>query len=292
MAIISINKGDYYYNYDSPRLAKSTFPTHFHQLYEIMYFISGTATFIVEGTEYSAGTGDIFITRPEELHSILLLGGKYTRHFFQFSSKFVSGLYGGCDLLTDQNTRKSGTCNKIPAALVEKYDLGSFFTKVQDELTTPRAESAVIVQSYTVQMLVHINKILRELQAAQESGVSSFVEQECCGETELKIRKIKDCIKRHVTENVSLDQISEEVFISKYYLCRFFKEHTGISPKQYVSVMRIHHARTLMAQGVPLSEVYEQCGFSDYSSFYRTFIKVSGITPGAFNTQMNKPVSV
>ena len=282
MAIISINKGDYYYNYDSPRLAKAAFPTHFHQLYELMYFISGKATFIVEGTEYSAGTGDVFITRPEELHSILLLGGKYTRHFFQFSRAFVSGLYGNCNLLAAQDARKSGSRNKISAALVEKYDVGSFFTRVQDELTTPRAESAVLVQSYTVQLLAQINRIQRELEPAQESG----------GESDAKLRKIKDCLKRHATENVSLDQLAEEVYISKYYLCRFFKEHTGISPKQYVSVMRIHHARTLMAQGLPLTAVYEQCGFSDYSSFYRTFTKVTGITPGAFNTRMNKPAAL
>ncbi len=290
MAIISVNKGDYYYNYDTPLFSKTSFPTHFHQNYELMYFVSGKATFIVEGSEYTASAGDIFFTRPQELHSILLRGGKYTRHFFQFSRVFVSGLFGDYNLLEKQDARKSGTRNKIPAALVEKYALGTFFMRLHDEMTNLRPETAVLVQSLTVQMLLQINDLLKKHEIAETEG--TFFEQEGAGDADVKIRKIKECIKSHAVENISLDEIADEVFMNKFYLCRFFKEHTGISPKQYVSIIRIHRARNLIAQGLQLADVVEQCGFSDYSSFYRTFVKVSGITPGEFKKDMNTPISI
>ena len=283
MAIISVNKGDWYYNFDRPQLANGIFETHSHKNYELLYFIGGRASYIVEGNEYSAAPGDLFITRPDELHSIILKSpGKYARHFFQFSPAFLAGLYGGYDLLRVQQARAAGCANHIPAALVAKHRLGDFFDRVQDEATALRSESGVLIQSYTVQQLLQINRLTAFPQPTAD-GKDAAQEGSDAAE---KIRRIKDCIKRHATENVSLDALAGEVFMSKYYLCRFFKQYTGVSPKQYADIMRIHCARALLAQGKPLADVCEQCGFSDYSSFYRMFVKISGIPPRSFARQM------
>ncbi len=83
----------------------------------------------------------------------------------------------------------------------------------------------------------------------------------------------------HLTEELSLDRLSREFFLSPSYLCRLFKKYTGISINKYVAARRISLATTLMNNGVSPSEVYEQVGFNNYNNFFKTFVDIVGTSP-------------
>jgi len=72
------------------------------------------------------------------------------------------------------------------------------------------------------------------------------------------------------------------VFLSKHYLYHLFKEQTGFSLSEYVRNKRIIKAKELLIEGVSITQLPHMIGFSDYSTFYRTFKNITGVSPKDF----------
>ena len=244
------------------------FSTHLHRYYEFLYFVGGSATYIVEGKEYSAQPGDLFITRPGELHSIAFLSEEaYERHFIQISENLLKNL--DVDLLSLINSYPFGEGNKIPAHLVEESNIKDAFKGVEKYVCDRREESDILVKTYIIQLLAEINRLL------------PVIDEGKLKEND-RIQAVKDYINKNLREDISLDKIAEHAFVDKYYLCHLFKRETGFTIKDYINLQRIALAKKLISEGMSATKVYPECGFSDYSSFYRTFKKLSGKSPRQF----------
>ena len=89
-------------------------------------------------------------------------------------------------------------------------------------------------------------------------------------------------IQEHLTEEINVDILAKQCYISKYYLMRQFKEATGYSIHQYINEKRIQAARRMILSGIPASEACYQCGFHDYSTFARRFKMIVGVAPSKF----------
>ena len=98
-------------------------------------------------------------------------------------------------------------------------------------------------------------------------------------ETKDTINRIVPYIRDHYMEPLSVDTISKRFYISKYHLMREFKRYTGSTIHTYILNERIAHAQTMISHGMNAGEVSNIVGFSDYSLFYRAFVKVTGMTP-------------
>ena len=96
---------------------------------------------------------------------------------------------------------------------------------------------------------------------------------------------VKDVV-RYINSNLSrdltLDYIADHFFISKFYLSRAFKQHMNVTIHSYIRQRRLFLAKQLLYNGVPPTEVYHQCGYSDYSSFFRAFKEKYGCAPKQF----------
>ena len=82
-----------------------------------------------------------------------------------------------------------------------------------------------------------------------------------------------------VFEPLSLEQLAEQVYVSKYHLSHEFNRLVGTSVYRYIQKKRLLIARQLLAQGKRPSEVYNACGFGDYAGFYRAFRNEYGVSP-------------
>ena len=94
-----------------------------------------------------------------------------------------------------------------------------------------------------------------------------------------RILELLRYIDAHLTEDLDINQLAEEFYISKYYMMRLFRRETGTTIHSYLSRRRLLLARELIDGGMRTTEACYRCGFRSYSSFTRAYGKYFGTTP-------------
>ena len=89
-------------------------------------------------------------------------------------------------------------------------------------------------------------------------------------------------INSHFSEELTLEQIAKNCYISVNQLCRIFKDTLGTTVMKYVIGKRISEAKKYLKAGYNVSDAALMCGFRDYSHFIRTFTASAGISPGKY----------
>lgn len=90
-------------------------------------------------------------------------------------------------------------------------------------------------------------------------------------------------MQEHYREPVSVDDIAASAALSKYHFSRLFREKTGVSPHEYLSSLRLQHARKLILEtSLSVEDIASRCGFSTASHFIRAFKKEMEFTPAAY----------
>lgn len=111
------------------------------------------------------------------------------------------------------------------------------------------------------------------------------------GINENRLTLIKNLIKQRLTENFSLKELAQDAKVNKYYLCRLFKQSTGMSIIEYRTRERVELAKCLLIKdkNTDLTFIAIHCGFYDVSHFHRYFKQMTGITPQLFRQQYFEP---
>ena len=95
-------------------------------------------------------------------------------------------------------------------------------------------------------------------------------------------------IGEHFKEPISGQALAHRMFLSESTFYRVFKRMTGRSFQDYLTTTRIRHAcKLLREKTLPLSAVAAECGYGDYSSFYRAFVSAMQMPPGTYRRSMS-----
>ena len=255
------------YNRDNKPIP-SDFSMHTHESYELYYFAGGSGIYRVEGTPYPLQKGDILIMRPAEAHYIDITENiPYTRLSVNFKPELIGVIDPSGRLLAPFDNRKIGTFNRYRAENF-KSDAYSIFIK---NIITDSPDRRV--QTIT-NLLPLLNEISLAFGSVTETEMSKSIDS-----------RIISYINRHISENITLDDICNRFYISKTHLCRIFKKATASTVGEYITVKRLVNARQLILSGTPPTKAHLQCGFRDYSVFYRAYKKKYGISPSAFSNK-------
>ena len=122
--------------------------------------------------------------------------------------------------------------------------------------------------SYLAQVLILLNRLA--LQQRREDPAAA---------QDSTVYNVLGYINEHYSENLSLDDLANRFFISKYHLSREFQRLVGTSVHRYIVQKRLVMAKQMLSTGMPSSDVYQHCGFGDYSNFYRAFKAEYQISP-------------
>ncbi len=89
-------------------------------------------------------------------------------------------------------------------------------------------------------------------------------------------------IRDHIRENPSVGDLADHFHLHPDYLSRLFKQHAHTSVGNYITLQRINVAQQLLREGHTVTQVQEELGYSSYSYFFKTFKKITGISPAHF----------
>lgn len=103
------------------------------------------------------------------------------------------------------------------------------------------------------------------------------------GLSKQKLRQAIEYIQAHLSEDISLSDIANELGMSQYYFCRLFKRSTGVSPHQYLIQQRVEQAKRLLKQTErTVTAIALDCGFANQSHFAKYFRQYTGMNPNQF----------
>ncbi|MOA12844.1 transcriptional activator FtrA [compost metagenome] len=101
------------------------------------------------------------------------------------------------------------------------------------------------------------------------------------------IRKAKDMLQANLEHVLKLDEICNELHLSKFQFIRLFKAHTGISPYQYFLNCKIERAKQLIEQSKDIYAAVAACGFVDLTHLNKHFKSVYGTTAFDYMSHIN-----
>jgi AraC-like DNA-binding protein len=103
------------------------------------------------------------------------------------------------------------------------------------------------------------------------------------------ITKAKQYIREHLTEDLTLGQVSAAVHSSIFYFCKLFRKVTGLTFTEFVSRTRVEKAKNfLLNRNLRISEIAYESGFQSLTHFNRVFKKVVGESPTAYRGHLPK----
>lgn len=244
--------------------------TH-HDQYELYYFLNGDVTYYIEGHPYILHPKDILIINNREIHQpIFGRDVPYERIVFNFNPLFFTRLNpDNYNYLYCFENRKIGHHNLITHINVEKYKLDSHIENILNLSSSKSEEDIMMIKTLFLQLLIKLNKIFK---TDKDIFTSTTKKDE-------KLHNVISYIQNNISFPITLNTIVKECFVSKYYLCHFFKEKTGFTVNEYINYKKIILAREILKDGKSALETSELLGYENYSTFYRTFKKIVGVSP-------------
>lgn len=241
--------------------AADHFSLHCHNMYEIYYFIQGSGSYLVEGSLYKLQPNDLILLRPGEFHRFLPAGtGVYERCSLHFEDRY---LHDCALLLRPFLNRKAGQANLLRTSAAS---FPSIMARLDDAICLPDELRQLMSRFLLGELLVSVSG-LTDSRYVTGGHVHPLVEH------------VLNYINENLTAPMNLDLLAEQVYVTKYHICRVFKAYTGVSPMEYITRKRVLLARERIREGVRPTQAALDCGFSDYSTFYRAYRRFAGCSP-------------
>ena len=245
-------------------------PVHWHDEFEIIYVRSGFLTVSISGKSYIGKTGDAFVVSPGNLHLMGSQTGTVDYYTFLFPLKYIS--FRTDDMLDEKllEPLNSGHLMICPRVKDTAKELCEQLIKIY-EAKNDESESKITTQ-------VRAKIIL--LQFILEMWKKGFViENDTSGRNTVE-KEMVSYIQQNFTGKISLREFGEQFHLSEKYISRYFKEHFHITLSQYVTYLRLEHAKQLLQDtDIPVTDVAMQSGYQNVSYFIRSFQKAYAVSP-------------
>lgn len=240
---------------------------HYHEFPKVIFMWSGVGNYSIDGKKYMIQDDDILLIGKQKIHRPEFEKGTlYERSIIYISPQFLKQYSTKeCDLETIFDNQAGHVIrtndNKMVFELLQQFE---------QELSEERYGKDVMSNIILIKILIEIGRIISE----QRKAYSNVITTE-----NARIIQIMKYIDQHLTEEISIEQLAERFYLSKYHMMRLFRQETGQSIYEYLTLRRLLDARDRIIKGENATESCYNSGFRSYSSFTRAYSKYFGSTP-------------
>lgn len=251
-------KGLFFKHECSENIPCSAYARHTHNMYELLYFINGDATQIIEDRKHKLENGDLVLISPQKYHFVQIDStSDYERYDILFDNRLlnienIDQFAEGMDVIN---------LNNVPLArdILQKTD---YYYQNLEPCDFAK------VMAHLLSELFYVIKLL-----PQSHKTERFTE------TAPILSKALNYINDNLVTLSDVDEVARECFVSKSYLFRLFRKELHQTPKKYIVEKRLLIAQSKILSGGKPTKVYTGCGFSDYTVFYRNYLDFFGYSP-------------
>ena len=238
--------------------------THFHNKYELYFLEKGTVDFFMGDLIYKVQPNDMVIVPPNIYHCARLQNNNlYERTVIQFSPDYFNPkLFFELNMLLPFYRISSD--NALYHLINHVKNIWNTYTDAEERFTCISKTAYLIL----TELYKRTNSALSEIPTVQHplSNVVQYIDENL-----------------HLP--LTVNSIAQKFFFSTSYLSHNFQRYMHISLKQYINHKKILAAEQLIRSGIPVMKAAEQCGFTNYSTFYFQYKKILGNAPRPINDE-------
>ena len=245
---------------------KKDFSYHYHDFHKIIVFISGKVTYHIEGKAYHLKPRDILLVSQGAIHKPAIDPSvPYERYIFWIRDDLSCQELNTC---FQKANDRSFNLVRADSALQER--LKDLLPEIEQTLQNKHFGDTVLRNALFTQFMIYINRIFLRTSSSPDKKTYS---------SDTQVEQLLKYINRNLSENLSIDQLANRFFFSKYHMMRKFKNETGYTIHNYITSKRLLMARSLISQGMPIMKAAQASGFHDYTTFVRAYKKQFGKAP-------------
>jgi AraC-like DNA-binding protein/quercetin dioxygenase-like cupin family protein len=246
---------------------------HFHNNFELYYLSSGERNMFIKEKVISFSSGMLLLIHPNVIHRAMnSTMPNYSRTIVNFPQELI-------DKFMETDYKFSEIFNKefILIEVPEEYKLKleRYLDMIVETVYEKHLAFEIELLGATYLFISLVYTLVREGYSTEQFSTKS---------NHITISKIVKYINENYTrKDLTIDRICDKFFISKYHLCRTFKEVTGSTISEYINMLRVKEAKRLIeCTDFKIKTIGSRVGFSSLSNFNHTFKKNFGNSPSNY----------
>lgn len=271
----------HYHKVESGNTSSLMNKNHYHKSYEIYYLLSGEKYYFIKDKTFLVKPGDIVLVNSFDLHRTSAVNNHPSeRLLVRIDDSFISNIircFPEVDLFScfKKDVRvlrvSNNLSNNVQAFLYKMLDL---YHKYKNHLSSA---NEFYMRVMAIDLLILLNELL-DANQYQLIDHPSIMHK--------KISEIITFINNNYMNNLSLDSISNQFYISKYYFARLFKDIVGMTFVEYLNIIKLKEAeKLLLKSNFSISRIAEEVGFCDSSYFCKIFKKYYQYSPSDYRKE-------
>lgn len=250
-------------------LSEFAFSPHAHEEFFIAITDKGLAASVYRGDSHAIGPGDMIVLNPEEAHA----GGPAAGGFWTYRA-----LYAPVDLMRQVTAElraapRGAGLPRFAADVIRDPQVATLLRRYHWLSLSPAPEMTALERQTCLTVGLAV------LTARHASPPRP---PRAPGHEPRAVGIARDFLASRAEDNVTLRDLTERTGLSPYYLCRVFRQATGMSPHAYQLQIRVRRGKCLLLAGRPIAEAATRAGFYDQAHFSRHFKRMVGLSPGRY----------
>ena len=230
---------------------------HYHDVFEIYFLEYGNCSYFIDDKSYDVAEGDLILIPQGTIHKTMYGEGNHSRKLIYCSSHFIP----------------TSVAEIIPSMLYHYRN-----PAIKDKI---RSIFADIENEYNNQDEFSLDAIMNHIHLLFYLLARNRTNSEPVQNNKIYITQAINYIKNNYQSAVYLSDIAKMFSVSAEHLSRVFKKETGFGFNEYLTMLRLKKAETILKNNkkISISEVAYSCGFNDSNYFSDKFKKTYGISP-------------
>lgn len=252
---------------------------HYHDFNELVFIVKGQGLQVIEQNEYLVTAGDVFVLQGNQRHFFkdasgieivnVMFSSRRKHNLISSNIQKLEG-YNALFILESQYRAQHHFKNKLHLDRSELARMEFILNSMINEQGSKLEGYKTLLSNKFEELIILLSRHYSSLEATEAKSL-------------VRIGKVIDFLENNFAEKIYLDELADMAFMSPRNFQRIFKKAVGETPTNYILQIRLQKARKLLrTTDLAVSEIANDCGFSDSNYFIKCFRKEFGITPVKF----------